>query len=103
MPSFFSCLASRRPLWSLWNRILKFRFLDEIPATSGNGFLQSSGSSHLVGGPAALWWTICAWITVANLSIVSAAEIYKPTPNPPTDRRIGTNYTPAYAVKTWRV
>ena len=43
-------------------------------------------------------WTICAWITVANLSIISAAEVHNTTPNPPTDGRIGTNYTPAYAV-----
>ncbi|MBC8876041.1 MAG: DUF1080 domain-containing protein [Planctomycetes bacterium] len=43
-------------------------------------------------------WTICAWITIANLSIINAAEVHKTTPNPPTDGRIGTNYTPAYAV-----
>lgn len=45
-----------------------------------------------------LWWTLHAWVAVTGLQSANAADVYRPTPNPPTDGRIGTNYTPAYAV-----
>jgi len=46
----------------------------------------------------------CALIMAAALCVAVAAqaatadEMYKPNPNPPTDGRVGSNYTPAYAV-----
>jgi len=60
--------------------------------------------ANQIGKPMSLATRACVFLVVLSLFATAerqcavADDVYRPNPHPPTDGRIGSNYTPAYAV-----